>query len=287
MRRSFFCILEENEISLVEGFEEEEAVIMKVVVLSENTSRSGCLSEHGLSLYIETARHKILFDFGASSNFIANAQRLGVNLGLVDIAFLSHGHYDHGGGLLAFLDINKIATVYMHELAFEPHYNSRNEYIGLDQTVDGHPRIIKVRDDTRIDDELSFVTLKNHKQPIVTHGLRVKRGPYMENEKFEHEMYLMIHEEYSYTLFSGCSHCGLINLIYDFRFDHFVGGFHFMKYDVLWDEEELLEAAQAIRNACADFYTGHCTGREQFLFLKDEVGERLHDFSAGDTFFIE
>lgn len=260
---------------------------MKVVVLSENTSKKGCLKEHGLSLYIETDRHKILFDFGASWNFAANAERLGVDLSMVDIAFLSHGHYDHGTGLLTFLDINKIANVYMHELAFEPHYNSRNEYIGLDPTIDGHPRLIKVRDDIKIDDELSFVTLKDKKLPYETNGLKVKRGQYMENEKFEHEMYLMIHEDFKYTLFSGCSHRGLINLIYGFRFDAFVGGFHFMKYDVLWDEDKLLDAAKAIKNACADFYTGHCTGSEQYQFLKDEVGARLHDFSAGDVLFLE
>lgn len=260
---------------------------MKVIVLSENTSKNGCLSEHGLSLYIETTKHRILFDFGASDNFVRNAAKLGVNLGLVDIAFLSHGHYDHGTGLLAFLDINKIANVYMHELAFEPHFNGQNAYIGLDPTVDGHPRIIKVRDDIRIDDELSFVTMKGRKRPIETNGLKVKRGKYIENEKFEHEMYLMIHEGYDNTLFSGCSHQGLINLIYGFQFDHFVGGFHFMKYEVVWDEDRLLEAAEAIRNSCAEFYTGHCTGAEQYQFLKDEVGAKLHDFSSGDVFYIE
>ncbi len=256
---------------------------MKVTALVENTSNCDLKAEHGLSLFIETARHKILFDFGCSDLFAVNAEKLGVDLHEVDIAFLSHGHYDHSGGLESFLDINKHANIYMHELVFEPHYNGRNEYIGVDSTLDGHPRFIKVREDTRIDSELSFVTLRSLKRPIETNGHKVRRGKYMEKEQYEHEMYLLIHEGYSTYLISGCTHKGLINLIHAFRFNSFVGGFHFMNYDVMWDEELLLEAADTIRNSCADFYTCHCTGQEQFRFLKDEVGAKMHYLATGET----
>ena len=259
---------------------------MKLTVLAENTSKTGLAAEHGLSLFIETNKHKILFDFGASTLFSENAGKLGVDLGMVDIAFLSHGHYDHGGGIEAFLDINKIANIYMHELVFEPHFNGRAEYIGLDPTLDGHPRFIKVQKDIRIDDELSFVTLSRLMCPVETGGMTVKRGKYMEKELFEHEMYLQITEGYKHYLVSGCSHKGLINLIYGYRFDAFVGGFHFMNYDVLWDEDKLLDAAKAIKNSCADFYTCHCTGAEPYQVLKDEIGERLHYISTGDTIII-
>ena len=72
---------------------------MIIKVLSENTAASdefGC--EHGLSLYVETGKHRLLFDTGASDLFAKNAARLGVELSAVDTAVLSHGHYDHGGG---------------------------------------------------------------------------------------------------------------------------------------------------------------------------------------------
>ena len=79
---------------------------MKIVTLMENTRcREDLCCEHGLSLYMETGDHKILFDAGQSAAFGENAEILGVNLKDVDFAVLSHGHYDHGGGLGKFLQI--------------------------------------------------------------------------------------------------------------------------------------------------------------------------------------
>lgn len=80
---------------------------MKITVLCVNTKSSDELvCEHGLSLYIETAKHCILFDMGQTDAYLVNAEKLGVDVSKVDIAFLSHGHYDHGGGLQAFLNVN-------------------------------------------------------------------------------------------------------------------------------------------------------------------------------------
>jgi 7,8-dihydropterin-6-yl-methyl-4-(beta-D-ribofuranosyl)aminobenzene 5'-phosphate synthase len=77
---------------------------MLIRTLAENTSldsRLGC--QHGLSLYIETGGRKVLFDMGADGLFTENASKMGVDLASVDVAFISHGHSDHGGGLKAFL----------------------------------------------------------------------------------------------------------------------------------------------------------------------------------------
>lgn len=62
-------------------------------------------TEHGLSLYIETAGHKVLFDTGATDRFLENAEKLGVDLTAVDTLVLSHGHYDHTGGVKVFLEL--------------------------------------------------------------------------------------------------------------------------------------------------------------------------------------
>ena len=97
---------------------------MIIKALTENTSKNeNIFSEHGLSLYIETENHKILFDMGQTDLFYKNAQTMGVDLRAVDVAVLSHGHYDHGGGLKKFLEINSTAPVYLSRFAFGDYYN--------------------------------------------------------------------------------------------------------------------------------------------------------------------
>ena len=72
---------------------------MRIINLMENTKGAeGCVWEHGLSFYIETKKHKLLADTGASEAFLKNAVVLGIDLRRVDTVILSHGHYDHGGG---------------------------------------------------------------------------------------------------------------------------------------------------------------------------------------------
>ena len=76
---------------------------VKVVTLLENAAcREGLASAHGLSLYLETPHHRILFDMGPDGAFAENAAALGVDLKSVDLAVLSHGHYDHSDGLRRF-----------------------------------------------------------------------------------------------------------------------------------------------------------------------------------------
>lgn len=73
---------------------------MRIVTLMENTAVSEEFqSSHGLSFYIETKNHKILFDMGQDGRFLENGEKLGIHIKDVDLAILSHGHYDHGGGL--------------------------------------------------------------------------------------------------------------------------------------------------------------------------------------------
>ena len=109
---------------------------MKLVTLMEDTTCAPAFAcEHGLSFYIETGSSKLLFDMGQTDLFLKNAAMCGVDLSKVDTAFVSHGHYDHGGGLAAFLKINDHAPVYLHEKAFEPHFSHKPEGIkdiGLD-----------------------------------------------------------------------------------------------------------------------------------------------------------
>ena len=76
---------------------------MEFKFLVENKTESeGILAEHGLSIFIDTGDKKILFDAGASDAFALNAERMKVDLGQVNLAVISHGHYDHTGGIPLF-----------------------------------------------------------------------------------------------------------------------------------------------------------------------------------------
>ena len=89
---------------------------MRISVLCENTAyKKEFEGEHGLSLLISTDKHKILFDAGQTDLFLRNGARLGEDLKDVDMVVLSHGHYDHGGGLFKFLSLNDKAKVYINK----------------------------------------------------------------------------------------------------------------------------------------------------------------------------
>ena len=139
---------------------------MRVVTLIENTSpRDELVCEHGLSLYIETGEYRILFDAGQSGAFADNAEKLGIDLRKVDFAVLSHGHYDHGGGLLRFLEINSTAPVYLRKEAFEPHFNAASKDIGLDRKLLDSNRLVFVDNDREIEPGIQLVSC-NDRQPL-------------------------------------------------------------------------------------------------------------------------
>lgn len=96
---------------------------MKIISLVDNNTRSELKAKHGLSLYIETTKHNILFDLGSDKTLFENAQKRNIDLSKIDIVIISHGHVDHGGALKKFLEINSTASIYVQKEAFEPHYS--------------------------------------------------------------------------------------------------------------------------------------------------------------------
>ena len=172
---------------------------MIIQVLSENTAASedfGC--EHGLSLYAETKKHRLLFDTGASGLFAENAEKLDVDLSAVDIAVLSHDHYDHGGGLKTFLEKNEQAKVYVQERAFEPHYSNRaggiKAYIGLDSSLLPNERFVFCGGHRKIDGELELFSQVREITPVPSGNAELyrKAGEAFVPDDFAHEQNLVI-----------------------------------------------------------------------------------------------
>lgn len=259
---------------------------MNIHVLIENTTSNPALvAEHGLSFLIETEHHRILFDTGQTGAFIENARQMGIDLQEVDMVVLSHGHYDHGGGLKHFLDLNDHAKIYMSRHAFTPCFNGVEKYIGLDKTLRDNERIILTDEELQIDSELSLYSCNQMEKlvPINSFGLNVLRHGTLMPDDFRHEQYLLIQERERKILFSGCSHKGILNIANWFQPDVLVGGFHFVKLNPEdgIDKKCLESAARELLQYPTRYFTGHCTGIVQYQFLKEIMGDRLEYLSTG------
>lgn len=258
---------------------------MRITSLIENTTTNDNFQvEHGLSLYIETNQHKILFDMGQSDLFIENAKKLNINISDIDIAILSHGHYDHGGGLEDFLNLNKKAPIYINRYAFEPHYNGTNKYIGLNTSLLDNNRIIFTGDITTITSELTLYSCNNktRNHNLGSFGLTTLENNEFVPDDFHHEQYLLIEQKNKKILFSGCSHKGILDITEWFQPDVLIGGFHFSKLPL---DNTLRTYANFLNQFNTNFYTCHCTGIEQFEFMKQSMN-RLFYLSTGQTIYL-
>lgn len=255
---------------------------MKVAVLTENTTGCDFPVEHGLSLYIETKLHKILFDTGQSSLFLENAKRLGIDIGDVDICVLSHGHYDHGGGLKTFLENNSKANIYVNPYVFETHLHGPKN-IGIDPSLEKNERLIKVSKDIVLDEELSIVSFFEQpmKYPVYANGLSTVRNGIEIPEDFRHEQYLMIQDKDRKICFSGCSHKGILNIMERIHPDILIGGFHLMRLDPQKDSDKLDRYSQGLSAYNTMYYTCHCTGVGPYEYLKKTMKSRLDYLSTG------
>ena len=259
---------------------------MKITVLAENTAcRETLTCEHGLSLFLETKGHRILFDAGQTDAFAGNAAELGIDLSQADLAVLSHGHYDHSGGLARFLTQNTIAPVYLHRDAFVPHFNAAGTYIGVDPILSGNPRLRYTDTEEALAEGITLFSCNERSRPFPfgSFGLTMQTGAEVSPDDFRHEQYLLIEENGKRICISGCSHKGILNILSWFRPDVLVGGFHFMKLDPgnASDARTLEAAALRLLQSPTVYYTGHCTGQAQFDFLKQRMGDRLHALSTG------
>ena len=275
---------------------------MRIVNLIENTEgQPGCAFEHGLSFYIETSKHKALMDLGQTDNSIKNAQALGIDLKAVDTVVLSHGHYDHSGGIMPFSAINDHAPIYMQQGAFGEYYaddGKKSEgpcyrYIGIDKEIAKLPQIRPITGDYRIDDELELFTIKNrtHPLPFTNKRLLIKMGDGFIPDNFEHEHFLVINESGKKVLMSGCAHNGILSILdaYKEKYGSFpevvISGFHLMlKREYRENElEEIRAIAEELKGYPTMFFTCHCTGEAAFEEMKKIMGDKLEYVSSGET----
>ena len=241
---------------------------MKITVLVENTSRSNDLMcEHGLSLYIQTAHANILFDAGQTDAFARNASLLGVDLSKADCMVLSHGHYDHGGGVATFLSLNPTAPVYVTPAAFGDYYDGAGKYIGLNKSLQDHPRVVRVEHGFSPAPDCCLVGASQMPCafPVSHGGLVVATSRGVREDDFCHEQYLIVEEEGERVVFTGCAHKGVLNILSWLCPQKMMGGFHLMHTPC--GGEDLLRVERELSRFDCAYATGHCTGQDQSRFL--------------------
>lgn len=266
---------------------------MIIKTLVENTAVcDDFFCEHGLSLYIETKNHKIIFDTGQTDLFLKNAKKLDIDVAQVDTIILSHGHYDHGGGINTLLLENSKAKILINENAFGDFYNRTGKYIGIGQSLRNSERVVLTQDEYKIDEGVFLFTANQEERPFKTQSdnLFVNTNQKQELDTFLHEQYLYIVEDNKGVLISGCSHKGIMNILEfskGFEPDFFVGGFHFMNIELDKDGKNKLDnISQELLKYKTKYYTCHCTGVLQYEYLKQNMGERIDYLSSGKSIVI-
>ncbi len=272
---------------------------MRVTVLMENTAPSGLECEHGLSLYIEHNHRRYLLDAGSSHHMVENATKLGVTLSEVDAAVLSHGHYDHAGGFIAFFHENAAAPLYLRREATQPSYAKTGplkHYIGIPKSLrDYTDRLHFVEGPLELDDG---VWLLPHDTPGLSqrgkaaHMYRKTPAGKIDDD-FAHEHSLIFLTDEGMILFSSCSHAGADTVVEEAlrRFPDqpvraFLGGFHLMgmtgvsTLGVPPAEVEAL-GRRLLELGVTEIWTGHCTGKPGFDLLRPVLGARLNYLSTG------
>ena len=278
---------------------------MRIVNLIENTEGNPeCVYEHGLSFYIETKAHKILLDLGQTDNSLRNAKALGIDLQAVDTVVLSHGHYDHSGGIIPFTGINDRAAIYMQCSADGEYYaddgkmagEDRYRYIGIDKDILKLPQIKLLHGDHVIDDELKLFTINNrtHMLPFTNKRLLIRADDGLVPDDFSHEHFLVVKDNDLTVLLSGCAHNGILSIIdaykekYESLPDIVISGFHLMvKREYRENElQEVRSIAEELKKYQIKFYTCHCTGIPAFEEMKKIMGDQLEYVHSGEEVIL-
>jgi 7,8-dihydropterin-6-yl-methyl-4-(beta-D-ribofuranosyl)aminobenzene 5'-phosphate synthase len=265
------------------------------------------VAEWGLSLFVELDGRRILVDTGASDAFARNAAQLSIDIASIDTAIISHHHYDHGGGLARFLELNDRAPVYLGAApAGDPTVKLLGvvrKYVGLDKAVlatHAH-RLRFVRERTEVLPGIHVLPRieGRHARPAGNRALFLRQGRALVHDDFRHEVAVALRERDSLVVLTGCSHSGLVNMVETVSnafpgvpVTAVVGGFHLAALPPFrgMNENEAVVAGvgrSVLEHGVGVTYTGHCTGTKAFEVLRGVMGNRIAEIHTGSRLEID
>ena len=267
---------------------------MHMTVIVDNRSIGDVEGEWGLCIYIEYKGRNILLDSGGSELFFYNCKKLGKKIEDVDIAVLSHAHYDHGNGFPLFLEKNKTAQLYVQESCRDNCYaleDGEMEYIGLPEGMLSKykDRIERVDSITEIADGVYIVPHIIDREQRLKVGEReqmfIKNGEKYDIDDFSHEQSLVFEGADELVVFNSCCHIGADRVISEIKetfegkkIKALIGGFHLYNKT----SDEVRNFAKRVEDTKIEYIcTGHCTGEKAYTILKDVLGEKLHHLKVG------
>jgi len=263
----------------------------KITTLVENSvpqSGKALLAEHGLSFYIEAGDRKILFDTGQNLAIANNARVLSIDLNQIDAVVLSHGHYDHSGGLQSILAINQNFTLYGHPDVFSPKVKKTNgsyKYIGipLEKEFIVNRGIALKLDRNPVEIAPGVITsgeiaLENDFEDVEPMFF-LKEGKEILPDTLADDQALILDTEKGMLVLLGCSHRGVINTLKHVaqmkgtdKIHAILGGLHLGKAS----DDKLAKIIDHLRGFGLEMVgVGHCTGPRAFLALANEFKDRV------------
>lgn len=272
---------------------------IRIRVIVENTAnRKGLLGEHGLSYAIEKNGQTILFDTGAGLALANNAAAMGIDLARIDTIGLSHGHFDHVGGLIFFEERNIFPRLYAHPDAFQPKFSKRDNQkyyeIGL-SSVDGlsserfRECLVPVEEPTEIIQGLWLTgpipktyEFENWPGDFFLDGRGERRDDLIDDQS------LFFISKKGVVVILGCAHSGAINTLQyirsktgDLPIHHVMGGMHLLNAS----KDRIQSTIAELRRLDIEWISPcHCTGLPATLALHNAFGDRFKACSVGEEF---